>query len=84
MTINPMNLEGRVVMVTGAGQGIGQGVAELAAELGAKIVAVDVKPDGVEALAGKLGKERALSFVGSDRSHLCGIARHARLPTAAQ
>ena len=65
MTINPMNLEGRVVMVTGAGQGIGQGVAELAAELGAKIVAVDVKPDGVEALAGKLGKERALSFVGS-------------------
>ena len=65
MTINPMSLDGRVVLVTGAGQGIGAGVAELAASLGAKIVAIDVKPDGVEALAGKLGKDRAISCVGS-------------------
>jgi 3-oxoacyl-[acyl-carrier protein] reductase len=62
---NPMKLDGSVVMVTGAGQGIGRAIAELVAELGGKVVAVDVKPDGVNELASSLGKERVASFVGS-------------------
>jgi len=63
--INPMNLDGRVVMVTGAGQGIGRAIAELAVELGGKVVAIDVKPDGVNDLVSSLGKDRAAAFVGS-------------------
>jgi len=63
--INPMNLDGRVVMVTGAGQGIGRAIAELAVELGGKVVAIDVKPDGVNELVAALGKNRAAAFVGS-------------------
>jgi len=63
--INPMNLDGRVVMVTGAGQGIGRAIAELAVELGGKVVAIDVKPDGVNELVAALGKDRAAAFVGS-------------------
>ena len=58
--INPMNLDGRVVMVTGAGQGIGRAIAELVVELGGKVVAIDVKPDGVNDLASDLPKLRAL------------------------
>ena len=34
-------LEGRVAIVTGAGQGIGKGVAKLMAKEGAKVVVVD-------------------------------------------
>jgi 3-oxoacyl-[acyl-carrier protein] reductase len=60
-----MTLDGRVVMVTGAGQGIGRAVAELVVELGGKVVAVDVKPEGVNELASALGEAHAAGFVGS-------------------
>jgi len=53
--INPMSLEGRVIIVTGAGQGIGRGVASLAAELGARVVAVDMNGDGANETAELIG-----------------------------
>ncbi len=52
---NPMNLAGRVIIVTGAAQGIGRGVAQKAAELGATLVLVDVNGDGLRETAAMLG-----------------------------
>ncbi len=63
--INPMTLQDRNILVTGAAQGIGRATALLAAELGARIVAADVNGDGVEGLARELGSGRALAYVGS-------------------
>jgi 3-oxoacyl-[acyl-carrier protein] reductase len=63
--VNPMSLEGRVIMVTGAGQGLGHAVAELAATLGARLVLVDVKQQGIGELATKLGHKNARAYAGS-------------------
>lgn len=61
---NPMSLEGRVVIVTGAGQGIGRGVSRLAGELGAKVVAVDRNEAGVKETAEIIG-DGARALVGN-------------------
>ena len=53
--INPMSLDGNVIIITGAGQGIGRGVAILAADLGARVVAVDMNADAVQETAGLIG-----------------------------
>ena len=50
-----MNLAGRVIIVTGAAQGIGRGVALKAAELGASLVLVDVNGDGARETAAMIG-----------------------------
>jgi 3-oxoacyl-[acyl-carrier protein] reductase len=60
-----MSLTGRVVMVTGAGQGIGHAVAVLAASLGARLVLVDIKAHGVGQLAKQLGHDNARAYAGS-------------------
>ncbi len=39
---NPMSLSDRVVVITGAAQGIGRGVATKAASLGAQLVLIDI------------------------------------------
>ena len=41
-------LEGKVVLITGAGSGMGQTHAEVMAERGAKIVANDINEKGIE------------------------------------
>jgi 3-oxoacyl-[acyl-carrier protein] reductase len=48
----------KVVIVTGAGSGIGRAIARQVHSEGAHVVAVDVVPDGVEALAGELDSGR--------------------------
>ena len=61
---NPMSLDGRNIIVTGAAQGIGQAVARLAAGLGASVALVDLKADELDATAGEIGAG-AKCFVGS-------------------
>ncbi|MSO77231.1 MAG: SDR family oxidoreductase [Alphaproteobacteria bacterium] len=53
---NPFSLEGRRVLVTGAGQGIGRRVAVMLAGLGAKVAVVDVNGDNVNSMGQELGK----------------------------
>lgn len=52
---NPMSLAGRVIIVTGAAQGIGRGVTQKAAELGATLALVDVNGEGLRETAAMLG-----------------------------
>ena len=47
-----MGIEGKVALVTGAGQGIGRGIALRLARDGADICLVDVKAEKIEAVAG--------------------------------
>ncbi|MGW1886983.1 2,3-dihydro-2,3-dihydroxybenzoate dehydrogenase [Streptomyces sp. NPDC001970] len=50
-------LSGRLALVTGAGRGIGKAVVTALVERGARVLATDLDPDGVEALAGKYGDQ---------------------------
>jgi NAD(P)-dependent dehydrogenase (short-subunit alcohol dehydrogenase family) len=50
----------KVVLVTGAGSGIGRAIARQVHAEGATVVAVDVVPEGVNALAGELDSGRLL------------------------
>jgi 3-oxoacyl-[acyl-carrier protein] reductase len=50
-----MSLEGRVIIVTGAAQGIGRGVSIKAASLGARVVLLDINGDGAQETAALLG-----------------------------
>ncbi|MDD5175841.1 MAG: SDR family NAD(P)-dependent oxidoreductase [Sterolibacterium sp.] len=61
---NPMSLEGRNILVTGAGQGIGRAITDLCISLGANVAGVDFNPDGLDSAAKQHGK-RFLSLVGS-------------------
>ncbi|WP_119422362.1 SDR family NAD(P)-dependent oxidoreductase [Desertibaculum subflavum] len=62
---NPMALDGRSIIVTGAAQGIGRAVAKQCVELGAHVVAVDLKEDGLESLKSEAGQANVTTFAGS-------------------
>ncbi|MFD6426397.1 2,3-dihydro-2,3-dihydroxybenzoate dehydrogenase [Streptomyces sp. NPDC060198] len=50
-----VEFDGRLALVTGAGRGIGEAVVTALVEHGARVVATDIAPDGIEALARKYG-----------------------------
>ncbi len=62
---NPMSLEGRNIIVTGAGQGVGEAAAEMIVNLGGRAILVDLQEDKLQAVAEKLGSDNAEMYVGS-------------------
>ncbi len=62
---NLVNLEGRTIVVTGAGQGIGKAIATLAVELGGNVVALDLNPDTLGTAMSALPANRVHQVVGS-------------------
>ncbi len=60
-----VTLENRIIIITGAAQGIGRACCELALELGATVVGVDLNAKGVAELGDGRSDARYLSFVGS-------------------
>ncbi len=61
---NPMALDGRNIVVTGAGQGIGRAVAQQIVALGGRVAAVDMNEAALADLRQALGEERVLSLAG--------------------
>ena len=60
-----VSLEGRTIVVTGAGQGIGKALVELSIALGANVVALDLNAETLQAALAPLPQERVLAVVGS-------------------
>lgn len=64
MNTTEFSLEGRTLIVTGAGQGIGRAIALAGIELGAGVVAVDLNEAALTSLRDEVG-DRLLPIVGS-------------------
>lgn len=63
---DPLNLTGKVAVITGGSSGIGLGVVELLSAYGAKIAMVDVSPNGEEKAQELRAAGREVSFFRCD------------------
>ncbi len=61
---NPMTLEGKSILVTGAGQGIGRAIATAILELGGRVVAIDRNPETLDELRREARSDRLTVAVG--------------------
>ncbi len=66
-------LEGKTALVTGAGSGFGAGILRRFTEEGARVLAVDVNPDGLAAVAAETGAITCRADV-SDRQSVAAMA----------
>lgn len=65
MNQDVLELQGRNVIVTGAGQGIGRAIAQRVLGQGGTVTAVDLNREGIDALAQEAGEARVLPLAGS-------------------
>lgn len=63
--LNPMNLEGRTIVITGAAQGIGKAVADLSYELGSALVLIDANGSALADAAAGYSPDRCVYYAGS-------------------
>lgn len=64
VSVNPMDLSGRTVIVTGAAQGIGRAISRLCTDLGANIILADANQAALEAALPDFPSERTRSACG--------------------
>ncbi|MCK9226065.1 MAG: SDR family NAD(P)-dependent oxidoreductase, partial [Candidatus Muirbacterium halophilum] len=75
--INPMSLQGKIVLVTGASAGIGKATAIQLSKLGAKLILVARNRERLEETLNSLeGKDHA--FYSFDLSHISSIEEFAK------
>lgn len=74
-------LEGKVIIITGAGSGFGKLVSEMAADLGAKVVAADINEDNLKMVVeGIKAKGQTAEYVVADvtdKEQMDGMAQFA-------
>ncbi len=66
-----MSLDGRVAIITGAGNGFGEGIAKLFSQRGAKVVVADIRREGAERVAAEIkaaGGQAAVSVTDVTRN----------------
>lgn len=62
--INPMSLEGKAIIVTGAAQGIGRAIADGILELGGRVIVMDRNADALEAFQREHASDRLMTAAG--------------------
>jgi len=75
-----MRLQDRVAIVTGASEGIGKAIAELFAREGARVVLAARSEDKLQALAARVGAERALAGLSESANGKPRISGRVRGP----
>lgn len=62
--INPMSLEGKAIIVTGAAQGIGRAIADGILDLGGRVVVMDRNAEALEAFQREQPSDRLMTAAG--------------------
>lgn len=62
MVKSPFSLDGKRILITGAGSGIGQACAIMASELGAEVILLDINDKGLTETLSLIKSDRKVSF----------------------